>query len=70
MEIIFIIIFIICAIITFKTKDTRFPNNPYLGWIVCMIGIAVGLYLLYSAMNGAAGNAAFNAGYRDALNDF
>ncbi len=67
MEIIFFIIFIICAIITFKAKDKRFPNNPYLGWIVCMIAIGVGLYLLYSAMNGASKNTAFNAGYRDAF---
>lgn len=67
MEIVFFIIFIIGAIITFITKDKRFPNHPYLGWFVCMIGIAVGLYLVYSAMDGASRNAAFNAGYRDAL---
>ena len=51
----------------FNVKDKRFPNHPYLGWVVCMIGIAVGLYLVYSAMDGASRNAAFNAGYRDAL---
>ena len=67
MEIIFFIIFLIGAVITFITKDKRFPNHPYLGWIVCMIGIAVGLYLIYSAMEGSARNAAFNAGYKDAL---
>ena len=67
MEIIFFIIFIIGAIITFITKDKRFPNHPYLAWILCMIGIAVGLYLVYSAMGGATRNADFNAGYRDAL---
>lgn len=61
------IIFIIVAIISFKVKDKRFPNNPYLGWIVCMVWIGVGLYFLYDAINGAMGNAAFNAGYRDAL---
>lgn len=67
MEIVFIIIFIIGAVITFITKDKRFPNHPYLGWIVCMVAIAVGLYLVYSAMDSASRNAAFNAGYRDAL---
>lgn len=67
MEVVFFIIFIIGAVITFITKDKRFPNHPYLGWVVCMIGIAVGLYLVYSAMDGASRNAAFNAGYRDAL---
>jgi len=64
MKIIFFIIFLVLAIITFKVKDKRFPNNPYLGWVVCMVSIAVGLYLLYSAMDGAARNAAFNAGYK------
>lgn len=67
MEVVFFIIFIIGAVITFITKDKRFPNHPYLGWVVCMIGIAVGLYLVYSAMDSASRNAAFNAGYRDAL---
>ena len=32
-----------------------------------MVCIGVGLYFLYDAINGAMGNAAFNAGYRDAL---
>ncbi len=67
MEIILIIICIIGYIIIFKNKDKRFPNNQILGWLVCTIMLAVGLYLLYSAYNGAADNAAFNAGYRDAL---
>lgn len=67
MEIIFFIIFIIGAIITFKTKDKRFPNHPYMGWIVCMIGIAVGLYIAYKGVEISSNNAAFNAGYRDAL---
>ena len=40
---ILLVMFIICAIITFKIKDKRFPNHPILGWIVCMILIAVGL---------------------------
>ncbi len=67
MEIIFFIIFFICAIITFKKKDKRFPNQPILGWVVCMIGIAVGLYLVYYFGEQSADNAAFNAGYRDAF---
>ena len=67
MEVILIIICIIGSIIIFKNKDKRFANNPILGWLVCTIILAVGLYLLYSAYNGAADNAAFNAGYRDAL---
>lgn len=67
MEIILIIIFIIGAIVTYKTKDKRFPNHPYLGWIICMIGIAVGLYIVYSGMSTISKNATFNAGYRDAL---
>ena len=67
MGIVFIIIFIICAVITFKTKDKRFPNHPYVGWIVCMICIGVGLYMMYYAMNITSGNTSFNAGYRDAL---
>ena len=64
MEIILVIILIICSIIIFKNKDKRYP---ILGWLVCTIILAVGLYLLYSAYNGAADNAAFNAGYQDAL---
>lgn len=67
MGIILFIIFIIGSIIIFKNKDKRFPNYPILGWIVCTIILAVGLYLMYYAYNGAADNAAFNAGYRDAL---
>ena len=67
MEILFFIIFSIGAIITFKTKDKRFPNHPYLGWVVCMIGIAVSLFGMYYAYNEVADNASFNAGYRDAL---
>ena len=67
MKIILFVIFFVGAIITFKTKEKRFPNNPYLGWIVCMIVIAVSLYLVYVATDGAIRNADFNAGYRDAL---
>ena len=67
MEIILIIIFIIGSIIIFKNKDKRFHNYPILGWLVCTIILAVGLYLMYSAYNGAADKAAFNAGYRDAF---
>ena len=67
MEIILVIIFIIGSIIIFKNKDKRFANNPILGWIVCTMGLAVWLYLLYIGYNMAAGDAAFNAGYRDAL---
>ncbi len=67
MGIVFFIIFIICAIIVFIKKDKRFPNHPYIGWIVCVIAIGVGLYLMYNAMGGAVRNADFNAGYRDAL---
>lgn len=71
MEIIFFIIFLIGAIITFITKDKRFPDHPYLGWVVCMIGIAVGLYIVYSTIDSsvkdAARGAAFNEGYRDGL---
>lgn len=67
MEIIFFIIFIIGAVITFITKDKRFPNHPYIGWIICMIAIGVGLYLVYFAMGDAVRNADFNAGYRDAF---
>ncbi len=68
MEIILVIICIIGSIIIFKNKDKRFPNNPILGWIVCTIGLAVGLYLIYISYNMAADNAAFNAGYREGLN--
>lgn len=64
---ILLVMFIICAIITFKIKDKRFPNHPILGWIVCMILIAVGLYLMYSSYNEAADKAAYNAGYREGL---
>ena len=60
-------IVIICAIITFKVKEKKFPNNPILGWIVCTIGLAVGLYLLYIGYNMVAGAATLNAGYRDAF---
>ena len=67
MGIILFIIFIIGAIIIFKNKDKRFPNNPTLGWIVCTIGLAVGLYLLYIGYNMSVGDAAYNAGYRDAF---
>lgn len=67
MEIILIIICIIGSIIIFKNKDKRFPNYPILGWLVCTIILTVGLYLMYSAYNGAADNAAFNAGYQDAF---
>ena len=67
MEIILVIILIIGSIIIFKNKDKRFPNYPILGWLVCTIILAVGLYLMYSAYNGAADNAAFNAGYQDAF---
>ncbi len=63
MEIILVIIFIIGSIIIFKNKDKRFPNYPILGWLVCTIILAVGLYLLYFAYNEAADNAAYNAGY-------
>ena len=67
MKIILIIICIIGSIIIFKNKDKRFPNYPILGWLVCTIILAVVLYLMYSAYNGAADKASFNAGYRDAL---
>ena len=67
MEIIFFIIFIIGSFIIFKNKDKRFPNNPILGWIVCTIGLAIGLYLMYDGTNTSTKNNYFNAGYRDAL---
>ena len=67
MGIILFIILIIGSIIVFKNKDKRFPNNPILGWIVCTIGLAVGLYLIYLGYDMVADNAAYNAGYRDAL---
>ena len=67
MEIIFFIILIIGSIIIFKNKDKRFPNYPILGWLVCTIILAVGLYLIYNAIDGVSRNAAFNAGYRDAI---
>ena len=63
----FFMIFIIGAIITFITKDKRFPNHPYIGWFVCMIGIAVGLYIAYIGIEMSMDNASYNAGYRDAL---
>jgi hypothetical protein len=63
MEIILIIICIIGSIIIFKNKDKRFPNYPILGWLVCTIILAVGLYLMYFAYNGVADKAAYNAGY-------
>ena len=67
MEIILIIICIIGSIIIFKNKDKRFPNYPILGWLVCTIILAVGLYLIYNAMDSASRDAAFNAGYQDAF---
>lgn len=67
MEIILIIICIIGSIIIFKNKDKRFPNYPLLGWLVCTIILAVGLYLMYSAIDSSSRDAAFNAGYQDAL---
>lgn len=67
MEIILFIICIIGSIIIFKNKDKRFPNYPILGWLVCTIILAVGLYLIYNAIDSTSRNAAFNAGYRDAL---
>lgn len=67
MEFILLIILIIGSIIIFKNKDKRFPSNPILGWLVCTIILAVGLYGMYYTYNDAAGDAAFNAGYRDAL---
>ena len=67
MEIILLIICIIGSIIFYTNKDKRFPNYPILGWIICTIGLAVGLYLLYISYNMLADNAAYNAGYRDAL---
>ena len=67
MEIILFIICIIGSIIIFKNKDKRFPNYPILGWLICTIILAVGLYLMYNAIDGASRDAAFNAGYRDAL---
>ena len=66
MENIFFIIFFIGAIITFKTKEKRFPNHPYLGWIVCMLGVAVGLYLMCTALNNIADTTSYNAGYNEA----
>lgn len=69
MEIIFVIILIIGSIIIFKNKDKRFPNNPILGWLVCTIilALSIGLYLMYSPIDSASRDAAFNAGYKDAL---
>lgn len=67
MEIILFIICIIGSIIIFKNKDKRFPNYPILGWLVCTIMLAIGLFLIYNALDDASRNAAFNAGYRDAL---
>lgn len=67
MGIILFIIFIVCAIITFKVKDKRFPNYPILGWVVYMVVLAIALYGMYYFGEQAADNAAFNAGYRDAL---
>lgn len=67
MGIIFFIIFIIGAIIIFKNRETRFPNNPTLGCVVCVIGLAIGLYLLYTGICISSSNAAYNAGYRDAF---
>ena len=61
MEIIF---FIIGAVITFMTKDKRFPNYPILGWLICTLMLAVGLY---NSIDNASRNAAFNAGYMDTL---
>lgn len=67
MGIILFIIFIIGSIIIFKNKDKRFPNNPILGWVVCTIVLAIALYGMYYLGEQAADNAAYNAGYRDAL---
>lgn len=67
MGIILFIIFIIGAIIIFKNKDKRFPNNPILSWIVCTIVLAVALYGMYIGYNMVADTASYNAGYRDAL---
>ena len=67
MKIIFFIIFIICAIITFKKEDKMMPNHPYLSWILCMIGIGLALYLVYCSINGILKNTDYNAGVRDAL---
>lgn len=68
MEIIFFIIFFIGAIITFKTKEKSFPKYPYLGWIVCMLVVAVGLYLMCIALDNIADTASYNAGYNEAYN--
>lgn len=68
MGIILFIILIIGSIIIFKNKDTRFPNNPILGWIVCTIVLAIALYGIYFGYNMVADNAAYNAGYREGLN--
>lgn len=67
MKIILFIICIIGSIIIFKNKDKRFPNYPILGWLICTIMLAVGLYLIYNSIDNASRNAAFNAGYMDAL---
>ena len=67
MGIILFIILVIGSIIIFKNKDKRFPNYPILGWLVCTIILAVGLYLLYIGYNMVADNVAYNAGYREGL---
>ena len=63
MDFILIIICIIGSIIIFKNKDKRFPNYPILGWLVCTIILAAGLYGMYFVYNEAADKAAYNAGY-------
>ena len=67
MKIIFFIIFIICAIITFKKEDKMMPNHPYLSWILCMIVIGISLYLAYYSLDIMLKNVNYNAGVRDAL---
>lgn len=68
MKIVFFIIFIIGAIIIFKTKDERFPNHPYLGWIVCMIIMAACFYIGYNVSkvgyDSTVRDTDFKAGYK------
>lgn len=51
----------------FLREDSIYKKHPFLAWSITIIVILVSLYGLHICCENLANNAAFNAGYRDAL---
>ena len=51
----------------FKRENSIYKKHPFLAWTITIIVIVVSLYGVYYFSEQTANNAAFNAGYRDAL---